>query len=86
MLPPHNIDPLLSIAKDRIAAALATRYNVRKSVAKAHIPHHIERWGKVRRIEGGDTMTAAHLGHAGLDRRDATHIRVSCGLALNCMN
>ena len=81
MLPLHNTDPLLSIAKDRISAALATRYNVRKSVAKAHVPHHIDQGGKVRRIEGGDTMMAAHLGNASLNRRDATHIRVSCRLA-----
>ena len=62
---------------DRIAAALATRYNVRKNIAKNHVPLHIKQWGKLCRIDGGDTMTAALLGQTHLDRRDATHIRVS---------
>ena len=56
-------------------AALATRYNVSKAVAKQR--REINQWGKVRRINGGDTMVAALIGRHSLDRRDATHIQVS---------
>lgn len=79
LLPPHSVEPLPSVDKDRISAAIATRFDVNKTVAKRHIPRLIEQWGKVRRIDGGggDTMVAALLGRASLDRRDATHVRVS---------
>ena len=74
--PPCSLHPLPSYVLDRVSAALATRYNVRKAIAKRHVPHRIEQWGKVRRIDGGDTMFAVLLGKGNLDRRDATHIRV----------
>ena len=77
LLPPSSTSTLPSNVSDRIAAALATRYNVRKNIAKKHVPLCIKQWGKLCRIEGGDTMTAAQLGQTHLDRRDATHIRVS---------
>ena len=76
LLFPSTRDPLASNVIDRISAALATRYDVRKNIAKLHVPHEIEQWGKVRRIDGGDTMVAALLGRSHLDRRDASHIRV----------
>ena len=76
LLPPSSTSPLPSNVLDRIAAALATRYNVRKNIAKSHVPPDIKQWGKLRRIDGGDTMTAAQLGQTHLDRRDATHIQV----------
>ena len=74
LLFPLTRDPLASIVIDRISAALATRYNVHKNVAKLHVLHKIEQWGKVRWIDGGDTMVAALLGRSHLDRRDASHI------------
>ena len=76
LLPPRCLDPLPSNVIDRISAALATRFNVRKAIAKQHVPHQIEQWGKVRRMEGGDTMVSILLGKSHLDRRDATHVRV----------
>ena len=76
LLHPHSVDVLPSATIDRISAALATRYNVRKGTAKRHVPKTIDQWGKVRRTDGGDTMSAALLGRSTLDRRDATHVRV----------
>ena len=67
---------LPTATRDRISAALATRYDVQKTVIKRHIPKDIHQWGKVRRTDEGDTMTAALLGRNGQDRRDSTHIRV----------
>ena len=77
LLYPKSTEQLPSNVLDRISAALATRYNVSKVVAKRQIPKQIDQWGKVRRIDGGDTMVAALIGRHSLDRRDATHIRVS---------
>lgn len=76
LLPPHSVDPLPHVVLDRISVALATRYDIPKRIAKNHVPDCIEQWGKVRRIDGGDTMVAALLRCANQDRRDATHIRV----------
>ena len=76
LLAPRYVETLSSITKDRISAALATRYSVHKSIAKHHVPNDVAQWGKVRRVDGGNTMVAAFLGNASLDRGDATHIRV----------
>ena len=85
LLPPHSVDAIPSITKERISVALATCYGVHKAVAKCHVPQHVDQWGKIRRIDGGDTMIAALLGRASLDRRDATHIRVSCNRLFNVL-
>ena len=77
LLPPHCTETLPTVTRDRISAALATRYNVHKTVAKRHLPSHIDQWGKVRRTDGGDTMSAALVGHPSIDKRDSTHVRVS---------
>ena len=64
LLPVHSTESILPITRDRISAALATRYNVHKSIAKHHIPQSVDQWGKIRRVDGGDTMSAALLGVA----------------------
>ena len=84
LLPPHSVEVIPTITKDRITVALATRYGIRKAVAKHHVPQHIDQWGKIRRIDGGDTMIAALLGRASLDRRDATHVHVSRDWLFRC--
>ena len=77
---------MLCAADAKLAPAMLTRYSryiyeSRSHYSLLHILHHIplliDQWGKVRRIDGGDTMTAALLGQGGLDRRDSTHVRVS---------
>ena len=85
LLHPHSTSPLPSNVRDRISAALATRYNVTKSIAKNYLPDCIDQWGKIRRMDGGDTMVAALLGRGTLDKRDATHIRVSAPLAASIL-
>ena len=77
LLYPKCTEQLPSNVLNCLSEALATRYNVTKAVAKQHIPKQIYQWGKVRRIDGGDTMVAALIGWHSSDRRDATHVRIS---------
>ncbi|KAH7913072.1 hypothetical protein BJ138DRAFT_1124709 [Hygrophoropsis aurantiaca] len=58
--------------------ALATRFDttvpqLRRNVRRESIK--VEQWGKVRRLEGGDTMVAAALFKVQSDSRDATYVR-----------
>jgi hypothetical protein len=56
---------------------LATRYDTTVAVIQKHVAvDQIEEWGKVRRIDGGDTMNALALVSSVEDRRDATFVWV----------
>ncbi|KIJ65988.1 hypothetical protein HYDPIDRAFT_87730 [Hydnomerulius pinastri MD-312] len=60
----------------KILKALATRFDVPVATVKRYISQaDIEQWGKVRRLDGGDTMVAAGLAQVQQDSRDATFIR-----------
>ncbi|KIJ69616.1 hypothetical protein HYDPIDRAFT_106255 [Hydnomerulius pinastri MD-312] len=60
----------------KILKALATRFDVPLATVKRHVSHaDVEQWGKVRRLDGGDTMLAAELAQVQPDSRDATFIR-----------
>lgn len=62
----------------RIAVHLATRHNLNISSARQLVTSaKLELFGKVRRLEGGDTMCASSLVAHANDRRDATFVRVS---------
>ena len=76
LLPPHTTDPLPSATINRIAAALATKYNVSKSIARKYVPPTIDQYGKVRRVDSdaGDTMQASQIGKKNMDYCDATFI------------
>ena len=58
---------------------LATRYNTTRTVIGRHFSvDKVEFWGRLRRLEGGDTMRAALVCQAYADdRRDASYVRVS---------
>lgn len=63
---------------DKIVIAFATRFKKPVTVVRRHVKiEHVEQWGRVRRLEGGDDMYASSLVKAGEDYRDATYIRVS---------
>ncbi|TDL18506.1 hypothetical protein BD410DRAFT_816196 [Rickenella mellea] len=62
--------------RHKVAACLATRFNVSVAIAKNHIPDGVlEQWGKVRRLGGGDTMHARDLVRFGDGNRDASYVR-----------
>ncbi|KAJ4496886.1 hypothetical protein C8R41DRAFT_760931 [Lentinula lateritia] len=77
LLPPRR--PASTVTQfwtDKICVALATRYNTSiQTIRKYLSTDNIERWGKVRRLNGGDSMNASSLVPIAEDRRDATFIR-----------
>jgi hypothetical protein len=78
LLPPRCALPPSTGVLNQIIAALATRYDTTVAVIRKNVAvDQIEEWGKVRRIDGGDTMNASALASSTEDRRDATFVRVS---------
>ncbi|KAE9392020.1 hypothetical protein BT96DRAFT_959417 [Gymnopus androsaceus JB14] len=77
LLPPRRpSSTVTTFWRDKIILALATRFET--SVQRARQFLHtadIQRWGKVRQLEGGDDMNASSLVTAAEDRRDATYVR-----------
>ena len=88
----HSLDPMLVLGYPRqihttisqgllskIIVTLVTRYNTTRTIIKRHLSvQDIEIWGKIRRLDGGDTMRAAAVGRANAeDKRDASYVRVS---------
>jgi hypothetical protein len=59
-----------------IISALRTRYRIGVKDAKNILPTVFEQWGKLRRLEGGDTMHARDLVPDRLRSRDASFVRV----------
>jgi hypothetical protein len=79
LLPPHRISaPITDGLFAKIAICLSTRYNQpRLAKVKKHLLlENIEQWGKVRRLDGGDTMHASSAVKKLQDSRDASFIRV----------
>ncbi|TDL14430.1 hypothetical protein BD410DRAFT_734083 [Rickenella mellea] len=78
LMPPKTWQALNEVPRlhHKVAACLATRFNVSISVAKKVVPvDAIEQWGKVRRIDGGDTMHARELVPLREGNRDASFVR-----------
>ena len=46
-------------------------------LSRKYIPHQLSQWGKVSRLEGGDTMHARDLVRLSEKDRDASYVRVS---------
>jgi hypothetical protein len=59
-----------------LISALRTRYRIRSLDAAKILPTAVEQWGKVRRLEGGDTMYARELVPDRQTSRDASFVRV----------
>lgn len=76
LLPPRMATaPEPSVLK-KIIAALATRYDASATrVQRICSAECIKTWGKVRRLDGGDTMHAAGVIKPAQDSRDATFVR-----------
>lgn len=79
LLPPRVTQVQDQSLLTRIAVHLATRYNVNMSTTRRLVASAgLELFGKVRRLQGGDTMCASSLVALANDHRDATFVRVSC--------
>lgn len=74
---PQRTEQIDGSVCDRIAKYLCTIYNIRKTEALKFVPQVCKQWGKVRRINGGDTMHARDQVSIGTDNRDASFVKVS---------
>lgn len=77
LLPPHCDKPIEPSLFEKIIISLSTRFDqtmaaVRQLMKKASV----DQWGKVQRLDGGDTMSASALSIDSDDCRDPTFVRV----------
>ncbi|KAH7097852.1 hypothetical protein BKA62DRAFT_623329 [Auriculariales sp. MPI-PUGE-AT-0066] len=61
LLAPRKMVQLTNVTRARIINTLAAWYSADPNAIHPHVPHYVETWGKVRRLDGGDTMHAADL-------------------------
>ena len=77
LLPPRSREAISQGLLNQIVAALATRYDTTMATIRRHFrADQVEEWGKVRRLNEGDTMNASSMFRPAEDRRDATYVRV----------
>jgi hypothetical protein len=77
LLPPNKNCNVPAPLANKIAISLATRYGITVAAARKYIPTQLSQWGKVCRLEGGDTMHARDLVRLSEKDRDASYVRVS---------
>jgi hypothetical protein len=78
LLPPCDRRPITPTLVNKIAISLATRFDISVSKVRPCLRKAaIKQYGKVRRLDGGDTMNAATLVSTHDDYRDASFVRVS---------
>ncbi|KAL7277981.1 hypothetical protein ACG7TL_007934 [Trametes sanguinea] len=76
LLPAHRCSVLVRGVVDKIVGALCTRFStIPSSVIRRSLPKEVDKWGKVRILNDGDTIRAAALDRPGEDKRDATFVR-----------
>ncbi|KAJ7029445.1 hypothetical protein C8F04DRAFT_962791 [Mycena alexandri] len=77
LLPPHRTNaPLTTPLENRIAIALATRFDTNVATIKKYFkPSEVDQWAKVERLDDGDRMLASSMVSSMEDRRDATFVR-----------
>jgi hypothetical protein len=88
-MPPSPILDVPSQLHTQIAKHLRTNYEGLTSIsdARALVPNQLQRWAKVRRTEGGDTMHARLRVALQADSRDASYVKVHMSAltqSLNC--
>ena len=67
-----------SALSDKVAVCLSTRFDLPvKHIRPYLLKAQLIQYGKIRFIDGGDTVHASTLVPTGDDRRDASFVRVS---------
>ena len=79
---PQRIEILSSPIQNKVAACLATCFNVTKNIVQAivDLKRPVTQYGRVTRLEGGDLMIGRDLVQLAEDSRDASFIRVELNL------
>ncbi|KAI0369836.1 hypothetical protein BV20DRAFT_1036311 [Pilatotrama ljubarskyi] len=60
---------------DKLLGCLCTRLTATPAAVRAALPRELQQWGKVRILNGGDTIRAADITAVTEDGRDASHVR-----------
>jgi hypothetical protein len=78
LTPPQKESILDKSLWTKLTAALATRFDVNVSAVHRQIPLHcqIKQYGRVSRVDGGDSMQGRDLVSLRLDSRDSSFVRV----------
>ena len=76
-MPPHTTATPEKGLLDKIIGSLVTRFDSTPAAIRRILPRNFDMWGKVRILNGGDTIHAASLVKQKGDRRDQTYVRVS---------
>lgn len=75
--------PIDAGLEQKITVCLATRFDKPMKVIRRYFSvDGVEQWGKVRRLDGGDTVHASLWVTDSEDRTDTTFVRVSAALVL----
>ncbi|KZV78954.1 hypothetical protein EXIGLDRAFT_847001 [Exidia glandulosa HHB12029] len=76
LMGPSSTYELSGPERRKIARHLSVRFNNANAKAlEQYVPTAIEAWGKVRRLDGGDTIHAREMVKRRHDERDATFVR-----------
>jgi hypothetical protein len=76
LLSPKAELPIIEDIRRKTLAALATRYGCQWSNFREVLPKSLPQWGKVRKANGGDLMTARGAMHLNSGTRDNSFVRV----------
>lgn len=77
LMPPRILDyELTPLQRRKIARHLSVRFQTNAAAVLPLVPTHLAAWGKVRRLDGGDTIHSQRIGIHRHDGRDATYVRV----------
>jgi hypothetical protein len=78
LLPPRNHNAIPPALVNKITISLSTRFDLPVAKIRPYLRKAtINQYGKVHRLDGGDTMNAASVVHTNDGSRDASFIRVS---------
>jgi hypothetical protein len=78
LLPPCDRNPVPPQLVEKVIASLSTRFDLPVKEIRSHLRKAtLKQYGKVRLLDGGDTMNASELVPVRDDLRDATFVRVS---------
>ncbi|KAF7372213.1 Transposase family Tnp2 protein [Mycena venus] len=70
---PREMRPVSANLREKISKHLASCYNATREQIVPLIASHLEHWGKIQWLEGGDMMHASELGKHGT--QDMTHVK-----------
>ncbi|KZV98588.1 hypothetical protein EXIGLDRAFT_641451 [Exidia glandulosa HHB12029] len=75
LMRPQRVVPLVKADRERIARHLSVRFGANAKAFLQYVPERIETWGKVRRLDDGDTVHARGMVKLRRTDRDMSFVR-----------